>query len=94
MDGWLPTVLGSVAGLLSTVSFVPQVRKALREGDTGATSKRVSMVTVSLRPVDHLRFVIGAVPSSCSTRWASPLSGTILFLKIRNDQHRGAAAGG
>ena len=47
MEHRLPTVLGSIAGLLSTSSFVPQVMKAIREGDTAAISKRMYMVTVT-----------------------------------------------
>jgi MtN3 and saliva related transmembrane protein len=47
MDSWLPNTLGIVAGVLSTSSFVPQVLKAWREGDTDAISKRMYMVTVT-----------------------------------------------
>ncbi len=39
MSGWWVTALGTVAGLLTTGSFVPQVVKAWREGDTGPRSR-------------------------------------------------------
>ena len=38
---------GPFAGLCSTASFVPQVVKSGAEGDTGAISKRMYIVTVS-----------------------------------------------
>jgi MtN3 and saliva related transmembrane protein len=47
MEGGLANILGTVAGLLSVSSFVPQVLKAWREGDTDAISKRMYMVTVT-----------------------------------------------
>ena len=47
MGEWWPTMLGTVAGLCSTTSFVPQVVKAWREGDTGAISKRMYLITVT-----------------------------------------------
>ena len=63
MDGWLPTVLGTVAGLLSTSSFVPQVMKAWQEGDTEAISKRMYIVTVSAFVLWTIYgFVIGSLP--------------------------------
>ncbi|HEX8663386.1 MAG TPA: SemiSWEET transporter [Beijerinckiaceae bacterium] len=93
MEGWLPTVLGSVAGLLSTASFVPQVWKAIREGDTGAISKRMYVVTVTAFVLwITYGFVIGAMPLIIFNSLSLLLSGTILFLKIRNDRREGAAA--
>lgn len=47
MDLSLASLVGIVAGLCSTSSFVPQVLKAWREGDTEAISKRMYIVTVS-----------------------------------------------
>ena len=44
MNGWWITILGTAAGLLTTGSFVPQVVKAWREGDTGALSLRMYLV--------------------------------------------------
>ncbi|HEX8165331.1 MAG TPA: SemiSWEET transporter [Beijerinckiaceae bacterium] len=94
MEGWLPTVLGSIAGLLSTASFVPQVFKAVREGDTGAISKRMYVVTVTAFVLwIAYGFVIGALPLVVFNALSLALSGTILFLKVRNDRREGAAAG-
>lgn len=86
MEGWLPTALGTIAGLLSTVSFVPQVVKAIRDGDTGAISKRMYIVTVTAFVLwIGYGFVIGAMPLIIFNSLSLSLSGTILFLKIRND---------
>ena len=63
MEGWLPTILGTVAGLLSTSSFVPQVIKAWQEGNTEAISKRMYIVTVSAFVLWTVYgFVIGSLP--------------------------------
>jgi MtN3 and saliva related transmembrane protein len=87
MEGWLPTMLGSLAGLLSTSSFLPQVVKAIRQGDTGAISKRMYIVTVTAFVLwIAYGFVIGALPLVIFNSLSLLLSGTILFLKIRNDR--------
>jgi uncharacterized protein with PQ loop repeat len=44
VGGWWITVLGSAAGLCTVGSFVPQVVKAWREGDTNAISLRMYLV--------------------------------------------------
>ena len=41
MQTWWLTALGLAAGLCTSLSFVPQVLKAWREGDTEAISKRM-----------------------------------------------------
>ncbi len=41
------TLLGTAAGLCTTYSFVPQVVKAWREGDTRAISLRMYWVSVT-----------------------------------------------
>ena len=41
MSGWWVAALGTAAGLCTTGSFVPQVVKAWREGDTRALSLRM-----------------------------------------------------
>ena len=93
METWLPTVLGSAAGLLSTTSFVPQVWKAIREGDTGAISKRMYVVTVTAFVLwITYGVVIGALPLIVFNSLSLALSGTILFLKIRNDRRGDASA--
>src|SRR5947209_19505037 len=45
-SGYLPTIIGFVAGILSTTSFAPQVCKAWR-GGTQTISMRMYMITVT-----------------------------------------------
>jgi MtN3 and saliva related transmembrane protein len=93
MEDWLPTALGTVAGILSTSSFVPQVLKAWREGDTGAISKRMYMVTVTAFVLWTVYgFVLGSLPLIVFNALSLVLSGTILVLKLRNDRRGRAAA--
>jgi MtN3 and saliva related transmembrane protein len=88
MSQWLPTILATLAGILSTSSFVPQVLKAWRERDTAAISKRMYMVTVTAFVLwSAYGFMIGALPLIVFNLLSLVLSGTILFLKIRNDRH-------
>ena len=85
MEGWLPTVLGTIAGLLSTFSFVPQVVKAWREGNTEAISKRMYIVTVSAFTLWTVYgFVIGSMPIIIFNILSLILSATILVLKLRS----------
>ena len=92
MADWLPTVLATIAGILSTSSFVPQVLKAWRERDTAAISKTMYLVTVTAFVLwSAYGFLIGAWPLIVFNLLSLGLSGTILFLKIRNDR-RGARA--
>ena len=56
MEGWLPTILGTIAGLLSTSSFVPQVIEGLEGGPHGGDLEAdVHRHGVGLRAVDDLR---------------------------------------
>ena|SRR5215213_1840169 len=85
--GWLPLVLGTVAGLLSTSSFVPQVWKAWKEGHTEAISKRMYIVTVSAFTLWTIYgFVIGSWPIIVFNILSLILSSAILLLKVRNDR--------
>lgn len=85
MSAWLPTILATVAGLLSTASFVPQVLKAWRERDTAAISKRMYVVTVTAFALWSLYgLLIGAAPLIVFNLFSLGLSGTILVLKIRH----------
>jgi MtN3 and saliva related transmembrane protein len=94
MEGWLPTVLGTVAGLLSTSSFVPQVWKAWREGQTEAISKRMYIVTVSAFVLWTVYgFVIGSLPIIVFNILSLVLSATILVLKLRSSGREDAPAG-
>lgn len=85
MEAWLPTILGTVAGICSTASFVPQVIKAWREGDTEAISKRMYVVTVTAFSLwIAYGFVIGSLPIIVFNTLSLALSATILVLKIRS----------
>lgn len=83
-EGWWIGPLGFVAGLCTTGSFVPQVVKAWREGDTAAISTRM-YVTISAAFVLWLGYgaVIGSVPLIVFNLLNLGLSGTILALKLR-----------
>ncbi|MFC1460713.1 SemiSWEET family sugar transporter [Microvirga arabica] len=89
MEDWLPTVLATIAGILSTSSFVPQVLKAWRERDTAAISKGMYIVTVTAFVLwSAYGFLIGALPLIIFNLLSLVLSATILVLKIRNDRQR------
>jgi MtN3 and saliva related transmembrane protein len=87
MDIWLPTAVGLLAGVLSTWSFVPQVVKIWREGDTGAISLR----TFALRAFGSALwtlygFGIGSVPVMIFSALNFVLCATILMLKLRDSR--------
>jgi MtN3 and saliva related transmembrane protein len=85
MEEWLPTILGTAAGLLSTSSFVPQVLKAWRQGNTEAISKRMYIVTVTAFVLWTVYgFVIGSLPIVVFNLLSLALSATILVLKLRS----------
>ena len=84
------TVIGTVAGILSTASFVPQVLKAWREG-TESISQRMYMVTVSAFTLWTVYgFVIGSWPVIVFNALSLGLSATILVLKLRSRRERNA----
>jgi MtN3 and saliva related transmembrane protein len=86
MPDWLPTALGIVAGILSTTSFVPQVKKAWQEG-TESVSKRMYVVTVAAFVLwTTYGFLLGSLPLILFNVLSLCLSGAILFLKIRNER--------
>lgn len=95
-EGWLPTALGTLAGVLSTASFVPQALKAWREGDTHAISKRTYTVNVAAFVLWTLYGVLLGSPVLITFNGLSLLlAGTILVLKIRGERReRGPAAAG
>ncbi|MGO4387976.1 SemiSWEET family sugar transporter [Microvirga sp. 2YAF29] len=94
MNEWLPTILATVAGILSTASFVPQVLKAWRERDTAAISKRMYIVTVTAFTLwSSYGFLIGNMPLIVFNLLSLCLSGTILALKIRNDRQEARGEG-
>ena len=93
MADWLPTLLATIAGILSTSSFVPQVLKAWRERDTAAISKGMYLVTVTAFVLwSAYGFLIGAWPLIVSSLLSLGLSATILFLKIRNERSEAGAS--
>lgn len=93
MTDWLPTVLATIAGILSTSSFVPQVLKAWRERDTGAISKHMYMVTVTAFVLwSAYGFLIGSWPMMIFNVLSLILSATILVFKIRNDRRKSQGA--
>lgn len=85
METWLVTVVGTVAGICSTVSFIPQVLKAWREGDTEAISLRMYVVTVTAFSLwIFYGVLIGSGPIMLFNSLSLILSGTILALKLRH----------
>jgi MtN3 and saliva related transmembrane protein len=86
-EGWLATALGMLAGLLSTASFVPQVLKAWREGDTHAISKRTYIVNVTAFVLWTLYGVLlGSFVLITFNGLSLLLAATILLLKIRGER--------
>ena len=91
MHGWLPTLLGLVAGCCTAYAFVPQVLKIWREGDTRAISVRMYV----LRVIGFLLwlaygFALGSMPLIAFNILNLLLGGTVLALKRRGAA--GAAA--
>lgn len=90
----IPTteIVGTVAGLCSTGSFIPQVIKAWRGGDTAAISKRMYVVTVSAFSLWIVYgLMIASFPLIAFNAASLLLSGSILLLKLR---HGSAGKGG
>ncbi|HYD29978.1 MAG TPA: SemiSWEET transporter [Azospirillaceae bacterium] len=84
MESWMPMIVGTVAGLCSTSSFVPQVVKVWREGDTEAISLKMYLVTVTAFALwVGYGFLIGSLPVIVFNTLSLVLSGTILVLKLR-----------
>ena len=91
MPSWWPTALGMVAGLCTSFSFVPQVIKAWREGDTEALSKRMylaSLAAYGLWIVHGL--MIASIPVIVFNGLNLVFAGTILGLKLRALRTSGA----
>jgi MtN3 and saliva related transmembrane protein len=92
MDVSLATLVGLVAGLCSTSSFIPQVLKAWREGDTEAISKRMYIVTVSAFSLwIAYGVMIESWPIIVFNIASLLLSGAILVLKLRQSRQEEAA---
>jgi MtN3 and saliva related transmembrane protein len=81
---WL-TALGLAAGLCTSMSFVPQVLKAWREGDIEAISKRMyvaSLIAYGLWIVHGL--MIASLPVILFNALNIVFAGLILVLKLRS----------
>ena len=81
---YLPTIIGFVAGILSTASFAPQVYKAWREG-TQSISLRMYVITVTSFTLWTIYGLLLKSPPLIifnALSWA--MSGMILTLKLRN----------
>ncbi|RAU20907.1 hypothetical protein CU669_15850 [Paramagnetospirillum kuznetsovii] len=78
-------LLGAAAGILTTASFVPQVLKTLRSGQTRDISLAMWLAFctgVALWTIYGL--LLGAWPIVAANIPTLVLAGTILVLKIRN----------
>ncbi len=85
MQTWWLTALGLAAGLCTSLSFVPQVLKAWREGNTEAISKRMyiaSLIAYSLWIVHGL--MIASLPVILFNGVNVAFAGLILLLKLRS----------
>jgi MtN3 and saliva related transmembrane protein len=91
MQTWWLTALGLAAGLCTSLSFVPQVLNAWRDGDTEAISKRMymaSLIACSLWIVHGL--MIAGVPIILFNAVNVAFAGIILVLKLRGLKAAGA----
>src|SRR4051812_12899408 len=85
--GYLPNVIGFLAGILSTTSFAPQVYKAWREG-TQSISLRMYMITVTSFTLWTIYgLLLQSAPLIIFNALSLVMSGTILTLKLRNLRH-------
>ena len=92
MDGWLPTAVGLVAGILSTCSFVPQVRKIWRDGDTEAISLRMfAMRSFGTALWAIYGYGVGSLLVMIFSVLNLVLSTTIVVLKLRGSKAMQAA---
>ena len=83
MDPTVVTLIGTIAGICSTGSFVPQVLKAWREGNTEAISKKMYVITVTAFSLwIAYGFLIGSLPIIVFNVASLVLSGIILYLKL------------
>ena len=99
MSGWWVAALGTAAGLCTTGSFVPQVVKAWREGDTRALSLRMYLaLTAGFVLWLGYGLLIGSWPVIAFNVANLALSAAILRLKLREGRRAGpgsaAAASG
>ena len=87
MQASLPMLVGLLAGCLSTYSFVPQVWKCWRTGDTEAISLRMFAVRAfGLLLWTVYGFTIGSLPILVFSASGLVLSSIILVLKFRGSR--------
>ena len=78
--------IGSLAGLLTTISFVPQVLKVVRHRETGGISLRMYVAFVlGVILWTIYGFLIGSASIVASNLVTAALAGIVLSMKIRID---------
>jgi len=91
METWWLTALGLAAGLCTSLSFVPQVLKAWREGDTEAISKRMYVASLLAYGLWILHgLMIASLPVILFNALNVVFAGVILSLKLRSLKAAGA----
>jgi MtN3 and saliva related transmembrane protein len=91
LEASVPTLIGLVAGCLSTSSLVPQLLKCWREGLTEAVSKRMFATRAfGLVLWCVYGFFAGSLPVVIFSSLNLVLSITILTLTIRNSRYADA----
>ena len=84
MNDWIVAGFGMLAGLCSTASFLPQVLKTWRDGDTDAISLKMYLVTVTAFALwIGYGVLIGNWPVMIFNALSLLLSASILVMKIR-----------
>jgi MtN3 and saliva related transmembrane protein len=91
MQSLWPTALGMVAGLCTSFSFVPQVIKAWRYGDTEAISKRMYLASLAAYGLWVVHGVmIASTPVLLFNGLNLVFAGSVLGLKLRVRRSSGA----
>ena len=81
---WLINTIGTLAGLASMSSFVPQILKILRERDASGVSLRMFTVTVTAFVLWTSYGVLSqSWPVAASNAICLVLSGAIVVLRLR-----------
>ncbi|WP_439815422.1 SemiSWEET family sugar transporter [Zavarzinia sp. CC-PAN008] len=77
-------LIGGAAGLLSVISFIPQVRKAWKERETKDLSLKMYLVTVTAFAL-WLAYgiALGSVPMALANGASLALSAAVLVAKLR-----------
>ena len=87
MQATLPTLVGFAAGCIGLYSFVPQVLKCCRTGDTAAISLRTFAVrTFGLLLWTVYGFALGSLAVLVFSALGLVLSAVILVLKVRGSR--------